>query len=493
MRKSSTISRKELIKMISKLRRVVETVSHDQEYSVEAGLVLEETTFVDDGRPKLRACEACSGPGPCLMDIKTGRYSCVKCHSEPHDRFFVEHVGETKALCTCEGTGYCDCEAVTSLRAETDHIAVQTIAERLSLIAEIDRLNELVVSIEDDQETWWDGMCEEFDHLHLAMLGRGLTRAVNEGKDGSRGEIVEKRIFSGDDQPNIHKNGCDAIIGGECRCPQPVKGQIGQGTSSTSGDAPTAANGEMKTTQSARGAATPILSHMYRLMKRRSEMGEEAYEDHLRAEVDRLHLAMLGRGISQAVLAGWLESAEQDVCDAEAGAEASEADLSAMTGRAERAEAMYPEIDRLQDCVLILQEKGDTLRAALAAAEREIARLREGVECHVARPGEGTYECRVDAPCPACRLREAERERDEEREKARKWETSWKGTTRRRITDSAEVQRRLAAEKERAERAEAELADGAMRRAFDKIADYVCPGWEYPGQVVRAVIEEDEQ
>ena len=97
----------------------------------------------------------------------------------------------------------------------------------------------------------------------------------------------------------------------------------------------------------------------------------------LRAEVDRLRLAMLGRGIAMTVLAGWLESAEQDVCDAEASAEASEADLAAMT--------------------------------------------------------------------------------------------------------------------ERAERAEAELADGAMRRAFDKIADYVCPGWEYPGQVVRAVIEEDEQ
>ena len=55
------------------------------------------------------------------------------------------------------------------------------------------------------------------------------------------------------------------------------------------------------------------------------------------------------------------------------------------------------------------------------------------------------------------------------------------------------ARQQLAAEKERAERAEAELADGAMRRAFDKIADYVCPGWEYPGQVVRAVIEEDEQ
>lgn len=38
----------------------------------------------------------------------------------------------------------------------------------------------------------------------------------------------------------------------------------------------------------------------------------------------------------------------------------------------------------------------------------EILRLREGIECHVARPGEGTYECNVNDPCPACRLRQAE-------------------------------------------------------------------------------------
>ena len=42
--------------------------------------------------------------------------------------------------------------------------------------------------------------------------------------------------------------------------------------------------------------------------------------------------------------------------------------------------------------------------------QNEIERLREGIECHVARPGEGTYECDVRKPCPACRLREAERE-----------------------------------------------------------------------------------
>ena len=40
--------------------------------------------------------------------------------------------------------------------------------------------------------------------------------------------------------------------------------------------------------------------------------------------------------------------------------------------------------------------------------EREAARLREGEECHVARPGEGTYECRHDNLCAACRLRSAE-------------------------------------------------------------------------------------
>jgi hypothetical protein len=40
--------------------------------------------------------------------------------------------------------------------------------------------------------------------------------------------------------------------------------------------------------------------------------------------------------------------------------------------------------------------------------ERAAARLREGEECHVARPGEGTYECRHDNPCAACRLRSAE-------------------------------------------------------------------------------------
>jgi hypothetical protein len=43
-------------------------------------------------------------------------------------------------------------------------------------------------------------------------------------------------------------------------------------------------------------------------------------------------------------------------------------------------------------------------------AKSENVRLREGVECHLSKPGEGTYECRHDALCPACRLRGAEAE-----------------------------------------------------------------------------------
>ena len=45
---------------------------------------------------------------------------------------------------------------------------------------------------------------------------------------------------------------------------------------------------------------------------------------------------------------------------------------------------------------------------ATAQAEKEIARLKAGEECHVARPGEGTIECRVERPCLACRARTAE-------------------------------------------------------------------------------------
>ena len=111
----------------------------------------------------------------------------------------------------------------------------------------------------------------------------------------------------------------------------------------------------------------------------------------------------------------------------------------------------------------------DTLRAKLAAAEREIARLREGVECHVARPGEGTYECRLDAPCPACRLRDAERERDHDRDdlaaaraETRIAEDLFNGAcvVRDRIrTERDTARQQLAAEKERAERAEACIQD----------------------------------
>jgi hypothetical protein len=52
----------------------------------------------------------------------------------------------------------------------------------------------------------------------------------------------------------------------------------------------------------------------------------------------------------------------------------------------------------------------DAAERRIAELEAEVARLREGEECHVARPGEGTYECNVDSPCPACRLRAAEAE-----------------------------------------------------------------------------------
>lgn len=38
----------------------------------------------------------------------------------------------------------------------------------------------------------------------------------------------------------------------------------------------------------------------------------------------------------------------------------------------------------------------------LAALRAECARLKAGEECHSARPGEGTLECRVDNPCLKC-------------------------------------------------------------------------------------------
>jgi hypothetical protein len=51
---------------------------------------------------------------------------------------------------------------------------------------------------------------------------------------------------------------------------------------------------------------------------------------------------------------------------------------------------------------------GKELEGKIEKLSNEILRLQEGIECHVARPGEGTYECNVNDPCPACRLRQAE-------------------------------------------------------------------------------------
>lgn len=41
--------------------------------------------------PKLRDCEKCGGPGPCLMDPASHRYACQSCHSEPDDPFFASY------------------------------------------------------------------------------------------------------------------------------------------------------------------------------------------------------------------------------------------------------------------------------------------------------------------------------------------------------------------------------------------------------------------
>ena len=51
----------------------------------------------------------------------------------------------------------------------------------------------------------------------------------------------------------------------------------------------------------------------------------------------------------------------------------------------------------------------DYHKAVIYSLRAEIDRLREGTECHTARPGEGTYECDINKPCPACRLRVAEK------------------------------------------------------------------------------------
>jgi hypothetical protein len=58
----------------------------------------------------------------------------------------------------------------------------------------------------------------------------------------------------------------------------------------------------------------------------------------------------------------------------------------------------------------LVQEAYETgYERGLEDSRVEIERLREGVECHIARPGEGTYECNINKPCPACRLRVAEK------------------------------------------------------------------------------------
>jgi hypothetical protein len=57
-------------------------------------------------RPKLRRCEVCKGPGPCLYvgpDIgdflcqSIGRYACQRCHPEPDDSFFADETAEAPA------------------------------------------------------------------------------------------------------------------------------------------------------------------------------------------------------------------------------------------------------------------------------------------------------------------------------------------------------------------------------------------------------------
>ena len=52
----------------------------------------------------------------------------------------------------------------------------------------------------------------------------------------------------------------------------------------------------------------------------------------------------------------------------------------------------------------------DMQREIVEEYRAEVERLRAGEECHVSHPGEGTYECRHDRICPACRLRHAEAE-----------------------------------------------------------------------------------
>jgi chromosome segregation ATPase len=64
-------------------------------------------------------------------------------------------------------------------------------------------------------------------------------------------------------------------------------------------------------------------------------------------------------------------------------------------------DAALAEVERLKDSAPF---------ATIEKLSKDVERLRAGVDCHAARPGETTYECDVTAPCPACRLRAAEAE-----------------------------------------------------------------------------------
>lgn len=65
------------------------------------------------------------------------------------------------------------------------------------------------------------------------------------------------------------------------------------------------------------------------------------------------------------------------------------------------AEERNDEANKLQRLLNMAAHERDEARA-------EVERLRDGAECHAARPGEGTYECSFERKCPACRLRHAE-------------------------------------------------------------------------------------
>lgn len=59
-------------------------------------------------------------------------------------------------------------------------------------------------------------------------------------------------------------------------------------------------------------------------------------------------------------------------------------------------------------------------QARVAELEAKLARLRDTDECWVAKPGEGTLECRHDRLCPTCRVRNAEAESSRLREENRR-------------------------------------------------------------------------